>query len=483
MSDELARLDAIAQAELVSRGEVAQHQLVDAAIERIDRVNSELNAVITPLFERASERAHGEGLGGPFRGVPVLMKDLDVCTAGDPFHCGMKHLKDLGYTADHDGYFYKKLCDSGFISLGKTNTPELGLMITTEPVAYGPSRNPWNTDHSTGGSSGGSAAAVAAGLVPVAHASDGGGSIRIPASECGLVGLKPSRGRISLGPDYGEYWNGAVTSHVVSRTVRDSAAVLDELAGPMPGDPYTAPAPRRAFAEEVGAPVEPLRIGLMRAIPAGGSGRLHHECVTAVENVGRALEAEGHHVEIAHPEPLNHTDELTANFQTVVASWVASSLDEWSRVTGVDVGSSGVEVGTWLLAELGRNISAAEYVTTVKWISAYTRRMAAWWHSGYDLLITPTIAEPPPELGYFTPGEGDDTGEVLMRTLRMITFTMPFNLTAQPAISLPLHWTPEGLPVGVQLVAGMWDEGLLLRVAAELEQLMPWADKVPPVHA
>jgi amidase len=480
MTDELAKLDATAQAEMVMRGEVAPHYLVDAAIERIDRLNGELNAVIIPLFEKARERAHSSTLQGPFRGVPMLMKDLDACSAGDPMHCGMKHLKDLDYKSDHDSYLYKKFCDAGFVSLGKSNTPELGLTITTEPEIYGPSRNPWNTDHSTGGSSGGAAAAVAAGLVPVAHASDGGGSIRIPASECGLVGLKPSRGRISLGPDYGEYWNGAVTSHVVSRTVRDCAAVLDELAGAMPGDPYTAPAPRRAFAEEVGAPVERLRIGLLPTMTSGGYGPLHPECAAAVENLGRVLEGEGHIVEIAHPEPLNHFDEMLSSFQTIICSWVASSLDEWSVATGVDIGPSGVEKATWMMAELGRQMSAAEYVTTSKWVGSFTRRMAAWWHTGYDLLVTPTIADPPPELGYFTQGNDAD---VTTRTLRMIAYTMPFNLTAQPAISLPMHWTPDGLPVGVQLVAGMWDESLLLRVAAELEQLVPWAGKLPPVHA
>jgi amidase len=483
MSDELARLDATAQAELVFRGEVAPHHLVDAAIERIDRLNGELNAVIIPLFEQATERARAGAIAGPFAGVPMLMKDLDACAGGQPFHCGMKHLKDLDYTADHDSYLYRKFCDAGFVSLGKTNTPELGLMITTEPECYGPSRNPWNTDHSTGGSSGGSAAAVAAGMVPVAHASDGGGSIRIPASECGLVGLKPSRGRISLGPDYGEYWNGAVTSHIVSRTVRDTAAVLDELAGPMPGDPYTAPEPSRDFADEVGAPVEKLRIGLLPAMASSDLGRLHPECVMAVENIGRALEADGHDVEIAHPSPLDQSDELTTHFQIMVSSWVASALDEWSVVTGVDVGASGVEPGTWALAELGRGVSAAEYVTATKWIASFTRCMADWWDTGYDLLITPTIADPPPELGYFSappvPGGPDN----LMKIMRNIAFTMPFNLTAQPAISLPLHWTPEGLPVGVQLVSAMWDESLLLRVAAEIEQMTPWDDKAPPVHA
>lgn len=483
MTDELAKLDATDQAGLILRGEVAPHHLIDAAIKRIDRLNNELNAVITPLFERARERAQSGSLQGPFRGVPMLMKDLDACTAGEPFHCGMKHLKDLEYTSDHDSYVYKKFCDAGFISLGKTNTPELGLMITTEPAVYGPTRNPWNTDHSSGGSSGGSAAAVAAGLVPVAHASDGGGSIRIPASECGLVGLKPSRGRISLGPDYGEYWNGAVTSHVVSRSVRDSAAILDELSGPMPGDPYTAPAPRRAFAEEVGAPVDKLRIGLLTTMTDGWPGGVHPDCAAAVENAGRVLEREGHYVEVTHPEPLDHGEEILSNFQTIVSSWVASSLDEWSVTTGVDVGASGVEPGTWLLAELGRSVSAAEYVTTAKRIDEFTRRMAAWWHTGFDLLITPTLPEPPPELGHFTARDGESGLDAAMRTLRMIAFTMPFNLTAQPAISLPLHWTSDGLPVGVQMVAAMWDESLLLRVAAELEQLMPWADKRPPVHA
>src|SRR5262245_20390669 len=252
MADDLAWLDATAQAALVRRGELSARELVDAAIARVERLNPELNAVILPLFDKARRQAAGPVPQGPFAGVPFLLKDLDVTSAGDPLHCGMQFLRDLRWMGEQDSYLVEKFRTAGFICIGKTNTPELGLSVTTEPVAYGPSRNPWNVAHSTGGSSGGSAAAVAAGMVPVATASDGGGSIRIPASECGLVGLKPSRGRISLGPHNGEYWHGLVISHVVSRSVRDTAAILDAVSDAMPGDPYIAPPPTRSFDSEVG---------------------------------------------------------------------------------------------------------------------------------------------------------------------------------------------------------------------------------------
>ncbi|RMF20289.1 MAG: amidase, partial [Deltaproteobacteria bacterium] len=323
--DDLAVMDATAQAELVRTGQATPVELIDAAIERVERVNSEINAVIIPLFEQARERAASGDLGsGPFRGVPFLMKDLDVCTAGEPFHCGMRFLKDAEFVSDHDAYLAAKFREAGFVWLGKTNTPELGLTVTTEPVAYGPTRNPWNTEHSVGGSSGGSAAAVASGMVPAAHASDGGGSIRIPASECGLVGLKPSRGRISLGPDYGEYWKGLVISHVVTRTVRDSAAILDAVAGAMPGDPYVAPPPRRPYVEELSAKPSSLKIGVAMTMPAG-LGELHPDCVAALEATGRALESLGHTVEASHPAALDEFPEATANFMTIVSSWTAAA--------------------------------------------------------------------------------------------------------------------------------------------------------------
>src|SRR6266550_5229503 len=282
MSDELAFLDATSQADLVRRGKASATELVDAAISRIERVNGELNAVIMPLFDKARALAASRELpDGPFRGVPFLVKDIFCHTAGDPYHGGMKLLRRLGWTEKADTHLGQKFRAAGLVFVGRTNVPELGSLPTTEPDAYGPTRNPWDTARSSGGSSGGAAAAVAAGLVPAAHANDGGGSIRIPASECGLVGLKPTRGRTSLGPA-ASFAAVVVCEHVLCRTVRDSAAFLDAVAGPMPGDPYVAPRPVRPFREEVGADPGRLRIGLLTAAP-GGLAVVAPDCVTAAE--------------------------------------------------------------------------------------------------------------------------------------------------------------------------------------------------------
>src|SRR4051812_23160251 len=259
MSDDFAHLDATAQAELVSSGEASPTELVDAAIARVEALNPELNAVIHDLSEEGRQAAAGELPDGPFKGVPFLFKDIGAALAGQPFHLGSRVLKEVDFRIPVDTYLGQRFRDAGFVTIGKTNVPELGILPTTEPVAYGPSKNPWDTSRSTGGSSGGSGAAVASGMVPAAHANDGGGSIRIPASECGLVGLKPSRGRSSWGPDYGELWAGLAVEHVVSRSVRDSAAILDVVAGAMPGDPYFAPPPPRPFLQEVGANPGKLR--------------------------------------------------------------------------------------------------------------------------------------------------------------------------------------------------------------------------------
>src|SRR5687768_12545580 len=264
---ELSDLDATAQAKLVRTGEVSPTELVDDAIARIEKLNPELNAVIHPLFDKARDQARGDLPDGPFRGVPMVLKDLDGQTAGDPFHCGNKALKAINHVPDHDSYSHAKLRDAGFVFVGKTNCPEFGLLPTTEPEAYGATRNPWNTEHSPGGSSGGTAAAVASRMVAVGSAGDGGGSIRIPSSECGLVGLKPTRGRVSFGPELGEVWKGLVVRGALARSVRDSAAVLDVMSGQMPGDPYTAPRFDRPLAEEVGADPGTLRIGFTTAAP------------------------------------------------------------------------------------------------------------------------------------------------------------------------------------------------------------------------
>ena len=481
-STELAALDATAQAELVAGGEISALEMVDAAIERIESVNSQLNAVITPLFEKARAlAASGRLPDGPFKGVPFLFKDLDCTTEGDPFHGGMRYLRDMNWVEDHDSYLSAKFRDAGFIPMGKTNTPELGLTVTTEPEAYGPSRNPWNPEHSTGGSSGGSAAAVASGMVAAAHASDGGGSIRIPASECGLVGLKPSRGRISLGPDRGDYWNGCVTSLVVTRSVRDTATVLDAVAGAMPGDPYTAPRPLRPYSSELASGPGRLRIGVFDSLP-GGFSQLHGDCVRALEATAAVLEEMGHRVEVSHPEAMDGIDEFRRHFMTLISCWVAASLNEWGERTGRPVVEDSVEAPTWAMAEMGRATGAADYIATTKWCGTFTREMASWWSGGFDILVTPTIAQPPPEIGYLSPPPGDPMGNA-DRLLGLIPYTPEFNVTGQPALSLPLHWNDAGLPIGVQFIAEYGREDLLLGLAARLEEAMPWTQRRPAVWA
>jgi len=480
MMHEIAALDATAQAELVRRGEVTQRELVDTAIGRIEKLNPRLNAVIIPLFDRARARASGSLPDGPFRGVPFLLKDLDVYTANEPFHGGTRFLKDAAWVADQDSYLVEKFRAAGFVILGKTNTPEFGLSVTTEPESYGPSRNPWNPAHSTGGSSGGSAAAVASGMVPAAHASDGGGSIRIPASECGLVGLKPSRGRISLGPHYGEYWHGLVICHAVTRSVRDTAAILDAVAGAMPGDPYTAPPLARALSKEVAAAPGRLRVGVLRHVPNGAT-TLHPDCVAAVEKTGKVLESLGHVVDESHPAALAETEPTTTHFMTLTTSWLDAAFAYWGNKLGRPIGQGDVEPGTWAFVEIGRSVSASQYISALIELHAYARRVASWWTDGFDLLVTPTIGEPPPKIGSLT-APRDNPLEALTRVLGLIPFTPPFNITGQPAISLPLHWNDAGLPIGVQLVGAYGREDLLIRVAAELEQALPWKGRRPPVH-
>jgi amidase len=479
MAYDLAWLDATAQADLVRRGDVTPAELVDAAIARIERLNPALNAVIHPLFARAREAAQAPA-DGPFRGVPLLLKDLMCLSAGDPIHMGTRFLRDLGMVSPHDSYLAQRFRRAGFVVVGRTNTPELGTLPTTESDAYGPARNPWNVAHSTGGSSGGSAAAVAAGLVPVAHANDGGGSIRIPASACGVVGLKPSRGRTSFGPDIGDPLGGLACEGVVTRSVRDTAAVLDAIAGPMPGDPYTAPPPARPWADEVGAPPGRLRIGLMTTVPAGVAP-LDPACRMAAEEAARTLAALGHTVDESHPDALDDP-ETGQHFGTMYATHTARLLDVLGTIVGRPLGSNDVDAFNWTLAQLGRACPAPQYLATRDWLDAYTRRMAAWWEGGFDLLLTATLSRPPAPLGWFAPTI-ENVIEIGARATAYAAYTAPFNITGQPAISLPLHWSADGLPVGVQLAAAYGREDVLVRVAAQLEAARPWADRRPPVAA
>ncbi len=474
MSDSFASLDATAQAQLVADREASPLELVDAAIARIERVNPQLNAVIHPLFEKARAAAVSPDLPhGPFRGVPFLVKDAVCTTAGDPYHLGMNFLKRHGYRASQDSELARRFRAAGFVFVGKTNTPELALSVTTEPLAYGATRNPWNLAHSTGGSSGGSAAAVAAGLAPVAHANDMGGSIRIPAAHCGLVGLKPTRARGTLAPAFGEYWGPLTHEHVVTRSVRDSAAVLDCIAGAAPGDPYTAPPLLRPLREAVGAPPGTLRIGFLTSTAVVTP---HTECTLAVERTAQLLAQLGHQVAPARVPALD-----AQQIGPWIGAAVARELDRWSELLGEKIGPEDVEPLNWAMAEQGRATSAVEYVRQAELAFSWAREVAAHWGRDFDVLVTPTSPAPPPKLGYLAPLV--PFAELLGRLGVLTQFTMPFDVTGQPSISLPLHWSADGLPIGVQLTAAYGREDVLIRVASQLEEARPWAEQRPPVHA
>lgn len=486
MSDDLAQLDATAQAELVRNGDATPTELVTAAIARVEALQPKLNALTTNRFERALEEAtladQGKGAAGPdapFRGVPFLVKDLAIPMAGEPAHEGMRALKEAGWTASTTSHLARRWQEAGFIILGRTNSPELGIMPTTEPEAYGPTRNPWNTERSSGGSSGGSAAAVASGMVPAAHASDGGGSIRIPAACCGLVGLKTSRGRVSVGPGSGEIARPLSVQFAVTRTVRDAAALLDIAAGPEPGDPFVAPAPLRAYRDEVGADPGSLRIGLMTTMP-GSPENVHPDCVAAAEAAARLLEAAGHEVEVAHPEAFDDPARMEA-FIPIWSAMAASNLARWGRALGRELGQDDVEPLTWLLAEHGRKVDAVAYTDALFEMQSFSRRFMQWWSDGWDLLLTPTLGEPPPELGVLNTPDEPFVGYGKAATFT--PYTPACNQNGQPAISLPIGQGEDGMPVGVHVVGDYGREDLLLRVAAQLEAAAPWADRTPGVHA
>jgi amidase len=473
-------IDATEQARMVRDGEVSPSELVEEAVERLERTGPQLNAVIHPLVDEARELAGGELADGPFKGVPFLVKDLSAHMAGAPAHWGMGALKEAGYVADHDMVITARLRRAGFVILGRTNTPELGILATTEPVAYGATHNPWDLDRSPGGSSGGSAAAVAAGIVAAAHANDGGGSIRIPASHCGLVGLKPTRARVTAAPDFGEFQFGLAVELAVTHSVRDAAGILDAIQGPAPGDPYFPPPPARPYLEEVGADPGRLRIGLMTT-PPGGQFEAHPECVAAAENAAAALEELGHHIERSYPAELDNP-EIVPDFLLRWAAGVDSSLRHFGAAIGRELGPDDVEPTTWALAEQGRSYTAADFVLATERIQLSCRRAASWWAEGFDLLLTPTCAEPPPRLGEHD-APPDNPLASIVRSMPFAIFTAGFNSSGQPAISLPLHLTPEGLPVGVQLVAAFGREDLLLRIASQLEQARPWAGRAPALAA
>jgi amidase len=479
---DLVTLDATAQAELVSSGEVSPAELVEAAIERAERLNPELNAIIHPLYEQGAEAAAGELPDGPFAGVPFLFKDLGAGLAGQPMHLGMEALKRVDFRLPVDTFLGARFRDAGFVAIGKTNTPELGILPTTEPDAYGATHNPWDPERTPGGSSGGSAAAVAAGIVPVAHANDGGGSIRIPASCCGLVGLKPTRARTSWGPLVGDSMSGLSVEHVVSRSVRDAAAVLDAVHGPAPGDPYAAPPPLRPYTEELMADTGTLRIAVLTEALGGADLEIDDEVVAAAWAAAKMLEGLGHQVDDDVPAVPTDGFDPIESFMTRWYAGQTESLYQFSFILGRELGPDDVEPLTWAMAEEGKRKDSGEYLRAVSEHQAIGRMLGIWFESGHDLLLTPTLGEVTPPLGTFD-DSGDDPLRAIRRAQRMGVFTAPINATGNPAISLPLQISSEGLPIGIHLIAPFGREDLLIRIASQLEREHPWAERRPPVFA
>jgi amidase len=470
-------LDATAQAELVRRREASPLELVAAAIQRIEKVNPQLNAVVWERFEKARQEARSADLPkGPFTGVPFLTKDLGCTTAGEPDSSGSRFLKENGYVASVTTELARRIKAAGFINLGRTNSPEFGSVPTTEPLAWGPTRNPWDLARTAAGSSGGSCAAVAALMVPVAHGSDGGGSIRIPSSSCGLVGLKPTRGRVNMWP--GTEWISPVSVQgFQTRTVRDLAGCMDFASGALPGDAMPPPDPARSYTSEVGADTGRLKIGLWNRLPAGVEGKLDPECQRAVEEAGKLLESLGHHVELAYPAVLDEPKTSTI-FNRIWPVRLLAALESFERKLGKKAGPENLDPDTLHWLDRARGVSAADYLIALEDMDVFTRAFAGWWQNGNDVLVTPVTGMVTPKLGEL----GMDAARIKTSALWW-PFTAFFNMSGQPAMSLPLYWTGAGLPVGVQLGAAYAREDVLIRLAAQLERARPWSERVPPVHA
>lgn len=474
IADDTQWIDATATAELVASGEVSALEMVDAAIERIEALDGPLNAMTIRWYDHAREVAQSPA-EGPFTGVPFLLKDLWAHYEGQTMTNGNAALRDAAVPATEDTTLVSKFRAAGLQTLGRTNSPELGSLPVTEPTAHGPTRNPWDTDRTPGGSSGGAAAAVASGMVPIAHASDGGGSIRIPASCCGLVGLKPSQGRITLAPHRAESNLGI--DFCVSRSVRDTARLLDAVNGPGVGDTVIAPPPARPYLDELGVDPGRLRIGLLDHIPQGGS--LHEDCVTAVRSAATLLESLGHDLAPGYPATLDDQS-FRARFMAMWATNMAGGIATMGDMIGRELTEDEVEPVNWAQAQFASKVSGVEFLSALNAVVQFRRATQQWWEEGWDLLLSPTLNEPPVEIGAHDAKPGDPMAG-MKRAAEFISFTPPFNASGQPAISLPLHWNDDGLPIGVQLVAAYGREDLLLQVASQLEEANPWSERRPPV--
>jgi amidase len=490
---EYARHDGLALAALVRAGELSAAELLQAAIDRIEAHNPALNAVVRKRYEAARGEAVQVDTVAPFAGVPFVVKDLIATLAGEPTANGNRLLAATPMPRDSE--LVRRWRAAGLVIVGRSNTPEFGLTPYTEPVLYGPTRNPWSPAHSPGGSSGGSAAAVAARMVPLASGGDGGGSIRIPASCCGLFGLKPSRGSTPTGPDFGELWRGFVVEHALTRTVRDSAALLDATEGADAGAPYAAPHRARPLLQEVGADPGRLRIGYT-AQPLFGR-QVHPDCVAGLEASARLLESLGHIVEEAAPPVAREAWSIA--FITILAAETRAEIEQVSRLAGLRPRADGFEPATYSLGLLGRSLSAADYAGAATTLQTAARTMSPYF-ARHDVLLTPTLASPPALTGALQASAFErramrvinalDAGWLLKalgvvnplaeKTFDYMPYTALFNVTGQPAMSVPLHWTADGLPVGMQFVGRFGEEALLLRLAGQLEQARPWAGHVPP---
>ena len=489
------KYDGLGLAELVRKKEVAPRELVEEAISRIERLNPELNAVVYKMYDLARRAASEDLPAGPFMGVPFVMKDLLMACAGVPLTSGSRFFKDL--VPGHDSELVRRFKAAGVIVVGKANTPEFGLMPVTEPELFGPCSNPWDLTRTPGGSSGGSAAAVAARMVPLAHGSDGGGSIRIPASCCGVFGLKPTRARNPVGPYLGEAWRGLVCDHVLTRSVRDSAAMLDATSGPDVGALYYAPPPVRPFLREVDTDPGKLCIACTSHPLLGGEP--DGDCVKGLEATARLCWDLGHDVVEAAPQIDGKA--FVRAFMTMVCVETRATIEEGELLLGRRATADDFESGTWLLGLLGRKCPAPEFARSLNLVQRVARQVGSFFRK-YDILLTPTLARPPVPVGALQPArsqlaaveqlldkldnggliDGLDGIEMLSQHVYdFIPYTPPFNVTGQPAMSVPLYWNQAGLPIGMQFVGRYSDEASLLRLAGQLERAKPWAERVPPV--
>jgi len=464
--------DGLGLAQLVRKRDVTALELLTEALERVERYDPGLNAVVRKFTDKARAAIMAGLPDGPFSGVPFLLKDLGAHYAGEPTTSGSRFFAD--YVPDHDSEVTKRYKAAGLVCFGKTNTPEFGLSPTTEPALFGPTLNPWDTSRTAGGSSGGAAAAVAARMVPMAHASDGGGSIRIPAAMCGLFGLKPTRGRVPMGPDAGEGWGGLSTVHAVTRSVRDSAALLDVVEGADLGAPYWAPPKARPFLDEVGAPTGRLRIAFSTRPTTGVA--VDPICVRAAEDAAKLCADLGHHVEEANPSVADPAALGTA-MRAIIGANVRATFDERAEALGRAPSPDDAERMTHAIIRSAEAVSAATYARAIRLVHATGRRLAHFFQT-WDVLITPTLTSLPPHIGELSMMAEDMAG-VSERIGALVGFTSLYNITGQPAMSVPLSWTAASLPVGVQFVGRFGDEAGLIRLASQLEQARPWAQRRP----